>query len=86
MKNQKDYPISGYYLENHKWEKIKQGVWKREVATVTYDGTNWYYNGKQIEDSVLKNPQLKVPSVNPNLPPPGFKDMSDYYSAMMENK
>lgn len=82
--------ISGFYLESQKWEKSKTEhlTWTRGEGhgVVKYDGCQWYYNGKPIEDSIIKNPKLKIPSVNPSLPPKGFKDWEDYYSRLMENK
>lgn len=77
--------ISGFFLEAHRWKKskTKNGTYEREGHEVFYDGTNWHYDGKQIEDSVKKNPKLKVPSFR--FTPP-FKDDVDYYERMMENK
>lgn len=90
MNNQENDFISGFFLETHKWEKSKteHGTWTRGEGhgKVYYDGTNWHYNGKRIEDSIKKNPQLKIPSVNPQLPPLGFKNWEDYYSSLMELK
>ena len=85
MNDQENDYISGYFLEAHKWEKSKteNNTYTREHRKVSYDGTNWYYDGKQIEDSIRKNPQLKIPSVTI---PDYFKNDRDYFERMMENK
>ena len=85
MNDQENDYISGYFLEAHKWEesKTEKNTYIRESAKVFYNGTDWYYNGKKIEDSIKKNPQLKVPSVTI---PDFFMSDKEWYERMMENK
>jgi hypothetical protein len=39
--------ISGYYLEAHGWVRNKS-VYTKGDNVITYDGTNWFLNGKEI--------------------------------------
>lgn len=73
--------LSSYFLQLHGWER-KGGKYFREGNVVEYDGVKWFYNGKEIPDSVSDNPQLKIPQLNFH----GFKDEKDYYERLMENK
>lgn len=85
MNNHENDFISGYFLESHQWEesKTEKNTWTREHAKVFYSGTQWYYNGKKIEDSIKKNPQLKIPQISI---PDYFLNDRDYFERMMENK
>lgn len=86
MNDHSEDSIHTDFLLSHGWERKPNSTYTREHRTVKYDGTDWYYDGERIDNSISKNGYLKKPSVNPPLPPPPFKDASDYYSRLMENK
>lgn len=73
--------ISGYFLEMHGWEK-NGANYIRGNDTVFFDGEKWKFNGAVIDGTISANPELKKPQFHI----PDFKDNSDYYERLMENK
>lgn len=80
--------ISGYFLETHGWvaSKTEKNTYERGSRKVFYSGTNWYFDGKEIEDSISKNKYLKTPIFNHSIIPQDESETKEYYSRMMENK
>ncbi len=44
---QKEIDISGYWLQGNGWER-KGSVYTKGEDVITFNGTNWYLNGKEI--------------------------------------
>ena len=42
------HEISGYYLMAHGWER-SQSTYKKGNDLITYNGTEWFLNGKEIK-------------------------------------
>lgn len=78
--------LSGYFLETHEWVKTSNATYERGGHKVFYSGTHWYYDGKEIEDSISKNKYLKTATFNPSIIPKNESETKEYYSRMMENK
>jgi len=58
--------ISGFFLEDNGWVKSKEkGIYERDGHKIFYDGTNWHYDGKRIEDSIKENPFISTNTKNP---------------------